>query len=298
MRKYFTLSSTIKDVLNDEHLKDFSRLLFPIDLNTPDYLTLGEISNSKYFVWYSNIKADQTIEILNYLKNEVINGHQVYYPIYSNNQIEEDTSRNNVGLFFFRGKAFEKFALMCAGGGFMYVASMHDSFPHALFASQKGYNSFALIYRVDHPYEDCVQAIHYIINHSEQLKVRKDEYSLWGGPAGARIAAQCGNKNFFKRLSNRVDITSAVAVILQYTGYSNVSINDAPTYACCGTLDKIASYIMMQQRHYELQRLGINSEFHAYDGLEHGFGLGIDTVAEGWIIDALCFWDAQTKKPK
>ncbi|NTW91720.1 MAG: alpha/beta hydrolase, partial [Erysipelotrichaceae bacterium] len=75
MKNYFTLSSTIKDVLNDEHLKDFARLLFPIDLNTPEHLTLAEISSSKYFVWYTNIKAEKTVEILNYLKDEVINGH-------------------------------------------------------------------------------------------------------------------------------------------------------------------------------------------------------------------------------
>lgn len=297
MKNYFTLSSTIKDVLNDEHLKDFARLLFPIDLNTPEHLTLAEISSSKYFIWYTNIKAEKTVEILNYLKDEVINGHQVYYQIYTNSQIKQDVSKSNVGLFYFRGKAFEKFALMCAGGGFMYVASMHDSFPHALYASQKGHNSFALIYRVDRPYEDCVQAIHYIMDHSDLLHVNKLDYSLWGGSAGARIAAICGNKNVFKRLSNREDIEKASAVILQYTGYSNVSINDAPTYACCGTQDGIASYLEMNQRHLELKKLGINSEFHAYNGLGHGFGIGTDTIAKDWILDALKFWEAQIKKP-
>lgn len=115
--------------------------------------------------------------------------------------------------------------------------------------------------------------------------------------AGAGIAAQCGNKNVLNRLSNSVDNTSAAAVILQYAGYSNVSINDAPTYVCCGTQDRIASYLIMNQRCIELKRLGINSEFHAYNGLDHGFGLGIGTVAEGWILDALRFWETQTKKP-
>jgi len=40
--------------------------------------------------------------------------------------------------------------------------------------------------------------------------------------------------------------------------------------------------------------MGIPTEFHVYDGLEHGFGLGTDTPAEGWIDDALRFWDAQS----
>ena len=35
-----------------------------------------------------------------------------------------------------------------AGGGFVYVGAMHDSFPAALELTKKGYNAFALIYRV------------------------------------------------------------------------------------------------------------------------------------------------------
>ena len=39
-------------------------------------------------------------------------------------------------------------------------------------------------------------------------------------------------------------------------------------------------------------RYGIPTEFHSYSGLSHGFGLGTDTVAEGWINDAAAFWEA------
>lgn len=35
------------------------------------------------------------------------------------------------------------------------------------------------------------------------------------------------------------------------------------------------------------------TECHAYQGLPHGFGLGTGTVAEGWIDDAVRFWEAQ-----
>ncbi len=33
----------------------------------------------------------------------------------------------------------------------MYVAAIHDSFPHAMELSEKGYNAFALIYRPHMP---------------------------------------------------------------------------------------------------------------------------------------------------
>lgn len=91
----------------------------------------------------------------------------------------------------------------------------------------------------------------------------------------------------------RSDILQASAVIMQYTGYSAVSEKDAPTYVCVGTHDGIASWRTMQSRLQSLEALGILAEFHAYEGLPHGFGLGTGTVAEGWINDAATFWEAQ-----
>lgn len=49
----------------------------------------------------------------------------------------------------------------------------------------------------------------------------------------------------------------------------------------------------MQARLQALEELGIPTEFHVYEGLRHGFGLGTGTVAEGWIHDAVAFWEAQ-----
>lgn len=48
----------------------------------------------------------------------------------------------------------------------------------------------------------------------------------------------------------------------------------------------------MQNRLQRLSALGIPTEFHVYEGLGHGFGLGIGTIAEGWIKDAIKFWEA------
>ena len=49
----------------------------------------------------------------------------------------------------------------------------------------------------------------------------------------------------------------------------------------------------MEQRTNHLKALGIETEFHKYPDLGHGFGLGIGTSAEGWLDDALAFWQTQ-----
>ena len=50
----------------------------------------------------------------------------------------------------------------------------------------------------------------------------------------------------------------------------------------------------MQSRLESLSALGIPTEFHSYSGLPHGFGLGTGTVAEGWLDDAVRFWQQQS----
>ena len=42
-----------------------------------------------------------------------------------------------------------------------------------------------------------------------------------------------------------------------------------------------------------MSEMGIPTQFHSYDGLSHGFGLGTGTVAEGWIGDAVVLWEDQ-----
>ena len=174
----------------------------------------------------------------------------------------------------------------------MYVGAMQDSFPHALELSKMGYNGFALIYRPDDPYTDLAQAIGFIYDHAQELGVDPENYSLWGGSAGARMAATLGNGDALPYFG-RDDVPQAAAVIMQYTGYSTVSEKDAPTYVCVGTSDGIASWRTMQSRLQSLEALGIPTEFHSYEGLPHGFGIGTGTIAEGWINDAAAFWEAQ-----
>ena len=63
-----------------------------------------------------------------------------------------------------------------------------------------------------------------------------------------------------------------------------------------GDSDSIASWRVMQRRLEAIAALGTDTEFHVYPGLSHGFGLGTGTVAEGWINDAVAFWERHSSK--
>lgn len=50
---------------------------------------------------------------------------------------------------------------------------------------------------------------------------------------------------------------------------------------------------VMQARLEAMSDCGIDTEFHCYSGLIHGFGLGIGTTAEGWLDLTVRFWERQ-----
>ena len=284
---YYNRQSRISDVMADPDFGDYGRLIFPVNTGYWDGTTLEDLD----LTWYNYIDPDKTVEVVNYFKAH----HQdVLIDIYTEAEKAASPDKRNTGLFFFRGREGAPFAVCNAGGGFSYVGAMHDSFPHAQKLSKQGLNAFALIYRPGDDYEDLARAIEYIYDHATELGVARSGYSLWGGSAGARMAAYVGNSTNLRSLTGRTDIPQAAAVVMQYTGYTNVSAADAPTYACCGTSDGIASWRTMQSRLESLSALGIPTEFHSYNGLPHGFGLGTGTVAEGWTADAIRFWQSQS----
>lgn len=106
------------------------------------------------------------------------------------------------------------------------------------------------------------------------------------------MAATLGNRANLIQLTGDPGVPQASAVIMQYTGYSFVSEFDPPTYNCVGSNDGIASWRTMENRLQRLSAMGIPTEFHVYKGLGHGFGIGTGTVAEGWVSDAIRFWEA------
>lgn len=287
-----TAQTVIDRVIADTGFSPWGRLLFPADSGYWSGTTLGTLQ----LRWYSHIDAAKTVEIIRYFKAQTLRGEPVFFDIYTEAEKQRDPRKRNTGLFFFRGKKGAKGAICSAGGGFVYVGAMHDSFPHALELSKRGYNAFALIYRPGSQTacEDLARAVAFIHEHAGELQLDSTDYSLWGGSAGARMAAwlgSLGTERFGEKKYPR-----PAAVIMQYTGLSEVYGNEPPTYACVGTADGIASFRVMEDRIRRIKSNGTDAEIEIFEGLPHGFGLGTGTVAEGWIDNAVQVWERNIQK--
>ena len=284
-------NTRIDEVTSYPAFDDWGRMIFPVDTGYYSGGTLGSLR----LTWYSNIQSAKTVEIVNYMREKADAGEQVFYRIYTDEEIAVDPWKEDTGLFFFKGNPGAKFAICNAGGGFAYVGAMHDSFPHALELSKMGYHAFALIYRpgAQTACEDLARAIAFIHEHADELEVDTADYSLWGGSAGARMAAWLGS--YGTAAFGEKEYPRPGAVIMQYTGLSEVYGNEPPTYNCVGTNDGIASYRTMERRIAAIQANGTDAMIEVFPGLSHGFGLGTGTMADGWINNAVSFWERNMK---
>jgi acetyl esterase/lipase len=287
---HVTADATVSSVVNNYAFNDFGQLIFPIkNLSTYDQnMRIGNIDS--LLPLHRNINVNTTVSVINYLLDEVKSGKTIFYNYYSDTQRQNDKNKESTGLFFLRGNPGAPFAVICAGGGFSYVGSIHESFPYAIELSKKGYNAFSIEYRVGSggqaATEDLAAAISFIFKNAAELEVNINNYSVWGASAGAKMTANIGSNGVQAYGGDNIHKPSVV--IMQY-GNSDYTENDPPTFAVVGENDSFSSF--MRERINNLKNLGIDTEFHIYRDVRHGFGLGIGTAAEGWINNAVKFWE-------
>jgi acetyl esterase/lipase len=284
-------SSTIRDVVNHPAFEGFGQFILPLDRGRYDMdMPLENVAS--LLPYHSNIDRYAAVNTINYMIDEAASGETIFDDFYTDRQKQSDPTKESTGLFFFRGKPGAPFAVISPGGGFSYVGSVHEGFPHAIALSQKGYNAFVLQYRVGGEQvacEDLAAALSYIFKNAQTLDAGTENYSVWGSSAGARMAARIGS--YGAAAYGGDEIPRPSTVVMAYTGHTDFTKSDPPTFAVVGHRDGIASASTMERRVNSMRSAGIDVEFHVYQNVGHGFGLGIGTSAEGWLADAVRFWE-------
>ena len=293
------IDASIRDLLSHSAFAGFGHLILPWDDRAYDAsMRLSNIGS--LLPYHSHVNPGDVVTALNRMIDDASNGKTVFYHFYTGARKQQQPSRENTGLFFFRGRPGAPFAVISPGGGFSYVGSVHEGFPYAAAISKNGYNAFVLRYRAGHggaiATQDLAAAISYIFRNADMLGVSTDGYSLWGSSAGARTAAAIGSHGVAHFGGDNLPRPSAV--VMAYTGHADVSSDEPPTFVVVGEHDGIAPPSAMERRIAALRRAGTEVEYHKFNNLGHGFGLGTGTSAAGWIDDAIRFWERFTMKRK
>jgi acetyl esterase/lipase len=284
--------SRLADLLKHPAFAGHARLLLPWDDRAYDesmhFSDIGSL-----LPYHTNVDANAVVSALNRMIDDANDGNTVFYDFYTPEEKRAEPARANTGLFFLRGKPGAPFAVVAPGGGFSYVGSVHEGFPYAAEISNKGYNAFVLKYRVGFggtvATEDLAAAISYIFRNADALGVSTSDYSLWGSSAGARMAASIGSHGVAAFGGDNLPKPSVV--VMAYTGHSDTSADEPPTFVVVGERDGIAPPSAMERRVATLRNAGVKVDYHEYAGIGHGFGPGTNTSAEGWLAEAIRFWE-------
>jgi acetyl esterase/lipase len=287
---HLTTSDYVRDIVNHQAFKGFGELMLPWDDNTSYYDTrLNQVAS--LMPYHGRVNPDIVVGTLNHMIDEVDAGKTIFYDFYTERQKQEDPTKNSTGLFFYKGKPGAPFAIVCPGGGFSYVGSLHEGFPLGREISKKGLNAFVIRYRISEQKatEDLAAAIAYVFRNSETLGVSKQGYSLWGGSAGARMVGNIALSGVTPYGGG--NLPKPTTVVIAYTGQSSYSSNFPPTFITVSANDGIANASTVERRVENLRNAGVEVEYRRYRNAGHGFGLGVGTDAEGWVEDAVQFWE-------
>ncbi len=289
-------NDSVLDIMNHPAFDGFGQFILPSDNGIYDKnMQLNSINS--LLPYHNHVAPDTTVRVINHMIDEINDGKTIFYDFYTEQQKQKDPTKGSTGLFFFRGKPGAPFAIVCPGGGFVYVGSIHEGFPHAVELSNKGYNAFVLKYRVGgelRATEDLAAAMSYIFENAETLGVSTEDYSLWGSSAGARMVANIASNGAAS--FGDYDLPKPCIVVMAYTGHSTFSINDPPTFVTVSEDDRIVNVPTVERRVEGMRNAGIEVEYRKYRNAGHGFGLGVGTDAEGWIEYAIQFWEKHISK--
>ena len=215
-------------------------------------------------------------------------------------------------MVFLRGEKDKPFALVVAGGGFTNVAVEKEGFPVAEDLHERGYNVFILRYRVrgdygkqevsgstlrDNAITDAGVALKYISDHADTLGVSMEGYSLWGFSAGGRVAFTLANPDDLALGYPACGVEAPAAVIGGYPSIpSQLSPDYPPAYVAMCMDDALTPYAQEADRVAMMKALGIEVEFKTFETGGHGFGDGFGTPEDGWMDDAVRFWEQSLQK--
>jgi acetyl esterase/lipase len=269
--------------------------------------------------------VDDTVDGLNRILEIVRTGTRFHYDIWNDADKAADPRKRDTALFHFPVNTKGPFVLVCAGGAYVSVASIVEAFPVAAELNHLGFSAFVLHYRTrkDNPWpvpmEDLQQALHFILDFAGRFNIIKDGYAVVGFSAGGHLTASLGTDNFgYKKWS----LPKPGALFLGYpvTMFDHMTkihrqcrdtiIGKNPTREQIDSINVVLhadndyppAYLMACQDddavYFEnsemlvkrLKELGVPCQFKSVARGGHGIELGNDTLAQGWLTEAVQFW--------
>lgn len=252
--------------------------------------TLGE---------YVGNMAQDCAAAMDYLTDCYRQGRQVTYKVYMAEEIAAEANRNEVELYYFPSHTEKtKYVVVMSGNVLNKTSNLSEGYATAWQLHELGYTVFVLRYRVfqkasnNAPLDDLGNAIRYITDHAAEFGVQTEDYALL---LGYPINDFFEYKPIYHMMMDPWVLQDRY---YEWTISGAVTDDYPPVYHWYGMDDYVFPLLW-----YPAQRPALTrtlKEHHIpykeviYRRATHGVGTGINTDADGWINDAVAFWEEQT----
>lgn len=276
-------------------------------------------------------QAEDCAAALNLVAENYNAGRQVTYKVYTEEEIAATPAKAAVELYYFPAEqANAKFAVVLGGNIAFTSGELREGMASAAQLHDMGYGVFVLRYRIwmdmgdNAPLEDLARAVEYITAHAEELGVQPENYALVGFSSGGQL---CGLFSSDKRYGYKAyDVPKPGALLMGYpvndfaelkpvyhvladlASYDwryywsdisgGITPDFPPTYFWYGkndvTLKTLGYPFQGPAVRKALEANGVPCEVHVYENAPHAIGTGNGTDAEGWMTDAVAFWEQYT----
>ena len=257
-------------------------------------------------------------------------GVKVTWQLYSQEEIEADPSLGCVQLYYFPSdKPNSRYALVLGGNALRWSGELSEGIATVPELHEKGYTVFVLRYSTgtnlgdNRPLKDLGHAVQLITSHAQEFDVQTENYALIGYSSGGQLCGLFGSEQ--KDGYHAYDVPKPGAIILAYSVINFAEIKPIyqmlmdpysidwhyywstvaravngqypPVYFWYGKYDTwtLASGYVTQWPAMKkaLDWFGVPYEMKIYLNAPHGSGTGHGTDAEGWLNDAVAFWEEQ-----
>lgn len=249
-----------------------------------------------------NWDTQTMLDGLNLMVDLVNEGETVFYPLYTDEEIADDPSKATAGMFFVAGDPGAPLAVVAPGGGLGAVVSIQEGFPHAVALHDRGYNVAILKYRIvpdidlsDTALFESAQAnaaddLGRALELLDERGVDLDGYSVWGSSAGGGIVLAWGADGPLGAEDHDLELPATVVGAYPAPWFEPTA-DFPPTYVVMAEDDDTIPVARVDDFVDELVGLGVTVEYQRVASAGHGFGVGVDTDAAGWVELAADFWD-------
>lgn len=260
-------------------------------------------------------------------------GFQVFYPLWTETDLQETPALRERFLIHFPVKKKTPFLILCAGGAYQGCASMIEGYPTCHQLNELGYHVFTLNYRAGvnatapNPMDDLAFAVSYILEHADELNVERENYVIGGFSAGGHLAACFGTESLgWKHYGlprpgamflaypvitmgekthalSRDTLLGADAaqnpeLLFRYSAEKQVTAQYPPTFLWQCAQDYEVPIENSQMMAEALSKHKVPHIYETFDSNAHGWGSGDGTLADGWVKRAVKFWQENIVKSK